>query len=106
MKNSDNNILSQRVIVYSSAFRKDIKNYKHNKRIQRILEDIVVKLSNREKLPEKHRDHPIIAGKLGKGGVKECRNCHLAPDIILLYQINNGNVELLRIGNHGKIFDY
>lgn len=49
-------------------------------------------------LPAKYRDHPL---KGDRGGV---RDCHLRPDIVLLYSRSENLLKLVRIGTHADLF--
>ena len=55
-------------------------------------------LAERKALPGNFKDHHIFHKRFG-----ECRNCHLQPDTILLYQMNQTTVELLRLGSHADL---
>ena len=57
-------------------------------------------LANGEALPAKHRDHDL------SGDYRGCRECHIEPDWLLLYEIDNGVLVLVlnRIGSHSELF--
>ncbi|WP_330848430.1 type II toxin-antitoxin system YafQ family toxin [Aliarcobacter butzleri] len=59
-----------------------------------------MKLANNETLEEKYKDHKLIGDYLG------CRECHVKPDLLLIYRIDNQVLELalVRIGNHSDLF--
>jgi mRNA interferase YafQ len=43
-------------------------------------------------------DHPLI------GNFKDCRDCHIKPDLVLIYRKINDNVlELVRLGSHSEL---
>ncbi len=67
---------------------------------QELVLDIVAKLANGETLEEKYKDHFLL------GNFKGCRECHIKPDLLLIYRINNDEVELalLEVGKHSKLF--
>ncbi|MBN2833034.1 MAG: type II toxin-antitoxin system YafQ family toxin, partial [Campylobacterales bacterium] len=48
----------------------------------------------------KYKDHLLI------GNYKGCRECHVKPDLLLIYKINNDEVELVlvEVGKHSKLF--
>ena len=58
------------------------------------------KLANGEPLPEKHQDHNL------SGNYSSCRECHIAPDWLLIYEIDNGELilYLTRTGTHSDLF--
>jgi mRNA interferase YafQ len=52
-------------------------------------------------LPEKYLDHPL------KGGAefKNCRDCHIKPDLVLIYRLMGDDVlELHQLDSHSEIF--
>ena len=53
-----------------------------------------------EKLPERMRDHQL------KGNYHGHRECHIEPDWLLLYRINDGQLTLTatRTGSHAELF--
>lgn len=67
---------------------------------QELVLTIVAKLANGEVLDEKYKDHLLI------GNYKGCRECHLKPDLLLIYKINNDEVELVLVdvGKHSSLF--
>jgi mRNA interferase YafQ len=65
-----------------------------------LLEAIIEKLRKREPLEEKHKDHPL------KGDYAGFRECHVLPDWLLIYGIDNERLVLtaLRTGSHSDLF--
>ncbi len=65
-----------------------------------MLTEIIKKLANGETLPEKNRDHNL------SGDYSDCRECHITPDWLLIYEINNGELilYLTRMGSHSDLF--
>ena len=87
-------------IRYHASFRKDYKRIAKRGYDIKLLEDIVNKLANGEQLPEKNRDHNLI------GEYEGCRECHITPDWLLIYEIDNGELilYLTRTGTHSDLF--
>ena len=48
-------------------------------------------------LPTKYRDHALT------GNLKGIRDCHIKPDLILLYRLEAENVTLIRLGSHSEL---
>jgi mRNA interferase YafQ len=49
-------------------------------------------------LPEKFRDHPLT------GEWTDHRDCHIKPDLVLIYRIPNADsLELVRLGSHSEL---
>ncbi len=62
--------------------------------------EVVEILASGKSLDKKYHDHQLT------GNLKDFRECHLAPDILLLYQIDDGILvlTLVSIGNHAQLF--
>ena len=93
-----------RTIELSTAFKKDFKLVKrqpnHAKDIDGILQNVIEYLLNDKPLPEKYRDHQLSSGWHGY------RDCHLKPDLVLIYKQTDDNIlRLARIGSHSNLFD-
>ncbi|KXS54495.1 MAG: putative plasmid stabilization system protein [Marinobacter sp. T13-3] len=86
-------------LEYSTQFKKDFK--KITKRpIPDIIEvgRIISMLQRDESLEDKHVDHPLA------GNWQGFRDCHIKPDLVLIYRINDGVLQLARIGSHSELF--
>ena len=86
-------------IFRTSSFKKDYK--KLDTKEKKLLKSVITKLANADVLEEKYKDHSLIGNYLG------CRECHIKPDLLLIYRIDNGILELalVRVGSHSKLFD-
>lgn len=87
-------------IKYVTRFKKDIKRYQHQISILRELNEVLKLLLAQQVLPQKYRDHALIGGYLGM------RECHIRPDILLIYWIDEVNKKLVveRLGSHSELF--
>jgi len=85
-------------IFRTSSFKKDYK--KLSNRDKNIVKEVVTLLANGQELAQEYKDHKLIGNYLG------CRECHLRPDLLLIYRIDNGVLELAltRVGSHSKLF--
>jgi mRNA interferase YafQ len=65
-----------------------------------VFKEVVTALVEGKELPTKYKDHSLT------GNLKTFRECHLAPDILLIYQIDNGLLilTLVSIGSHAQLF--
>lgn len=88
------------VLKYSSHFKKDLKAYKNNKSVLIKLEKVLDSLANGEELPINNFKHRL------NGEFKDCFECHIEPDVLLIYRIEKLEITvlLLRIGSHTKLF--
>ena len=66
-----------------------------------LLKDIVTKLANGEPLDARHKDHPLSGDWIGH------RECHIQPDWLLIYRIENDILVLTlsRTGTHSDLFN-
>ncbi|MCH5158261.1 MAG: type II toxin-antitoxin system YafQ family toxin [Clostridiales bacterium] len=87
-------------IVLSNQFKKDIKLAAKRGYDINLLDEIVTKLANREALAEKYRDHSLT------GKYSGFRECHLQPDWLLIYRIEENALLLFlsRTGSHSDLF--
>ena len=87
-------------IRYHTSFKKDYKKVIKRGYDIKLMEDIIQKLANGEQLPEKNKDHPLI------GNYSGCRECHITPDWLLIYEIDKGELilYLTRTGTHSDLF--
>ncbi len=73
---------------------------KRNKSSIRKISETVALLQKDEKLPERFRDHELT------GNLKGNRECHILPDLLLIYRIFNDILilELVDTGSHADLF--
>lgn len=85
-------------IVPSSSFRRDIKSLTEEERQE--TREVIQTLARGEKLDGKYRDHQL------HGKLKAFRDCHVRPDLVLIYKISGDVLELYlyRIGSHSKLY--
>ncbi len=88
-----------RSIRRDTQFRRDIKRLKKQHKDFKKFKIIVELLLNGEKLPESTRDHAL------KGTLKDCRECHIEPDWLLIYRIEGSELCLVRTGSHSDLFE-
>lgn len=82
----------------TKQFKKDLKTCKSQGLDMQQLKDVIEKLKNGEPLDEKHRDHGL------SGNWNGWRDCHIAPDWVLIYQVDGDGLRLARTGSHAKLF--
>lgn len=87
-------------IVFTPTFKKDYKLVKKRGYDLKLLQEIVTLLSEGKSLPEKNKDHALV------GEYKGCRECHIKPDWLLIYQIFDDELilYLTRTGTHSDLF--
>ena len=91
-----------RTIEWTSAFKRDYKRVKAtptHKDIENLFAGVAELLVDDKPLSEKHRDH-----RLG-GNWKGHRECHLKPDLLLIYQVPDAaTLRFVRMGSHSELF--
>lgn len=88
-------------LVTTGTFRKDYKRIKKRGYDISLLETVLKKLLSEKKLEEKYRDHALVGNYAG------FRECHILPDWLLIYAVNNSELILTasRTGTHSDLFD-
>lgn len=88
-------------LVLTGKFKKGLKLAKKRGLNIKLLDDIVEKLLHGIPLEEKHRDHEL------KGKYKGFRECHIQPDWLLIYLLENDvlTLTLVDTGTHADLFD-
>lgn len=92
-----------RTIERSSVFKRDYKRIKmtprHSRHVDSLLTAIIELLMIDEILPEHNRDHAL------SGTWAKYRECHVKPDLLLIYQKSNADtLKLVRLGSHSELF--
>ena len=84
----------------TSRFQKDLKRIKKRGYDLSLLTRVLKLLAAGEPLPEKSRDHPLT------GDFRGCRECHIAPDWLLIYEVEEETLilYLTRTGTHSDLF--
>ncbi len=87
-------------LLQKASFKKQLKKYKHDKKVNLELAYIVELLVNEKPIPEKYKNHKLV-GKYS--GMLEL---HLRPDDLLIYlKIEQKSITLVAIGSHAELFD-
>jgi mRNA interferase YafQ len=90
-----------REIRYTTRFKHDYRREKsgrHSKIIDAALINVVNLLAADIPLPPTNVDHPL----LGEWG--DHRDCHIKPDLILIYRKpDDEHLDLVRLGSHSEL---
>ena len=92
-----------RTIERSGAFRRDYKRAKasprHREQVDRLVAGVVTLLAADRDLPPSYRDHALVGDWSGY------RECHLRPDLLLIYRKpDDDTLRLARLGSHSELF--
>ena len=84
----------------TTRFQKDLKRAQKRGYNLSLLTAIIKQLAEGESLPEKNKDHSLSGDYAG------CRECHIAPDWLLIYEVADDELilYLTRTGTHSDLF--
>ncbi|MBU0558721.1 MAG: type II toxin-antitoxin system YafQ family toxin [Bacteroidetes bacterium] len=86
-------------VVFTKRFKKDFKKVeKHEKKMLQ-LKEVIMNIADGKLLNKRLLDHQL------KGDYKDCRECHLASDFLLIYKIEDETLILVRCGSHAELFE-
>jgi len=87
-------------LVTTTQFRKDLKRLRKRGADMQKLDAVLKTLCAEQPLADRHRDHALVGDYIG------FRECHVAPDWLLVYAIDKGKLILTasRTGSHSDLF--
>ena len=90
---------TEREISWTSAFKRDFKwEKKKDRLLESVLDPVLSALANDMSLADKYADHALV------GNWKDFRDCHIKPDLVLVYQKPDEETLLLvRLGSHSEL---
>ena len=85
---------------FTNKIQRNIKLMKKRGKDLDKLTVVLKLLQNDEELPSKYKDHALTGNYIG------CRECHIEPDWLLVYEIINEEliILLLTTGSHSDLF--
>jgi mRNA interferase YafQ len=90
-----------RTINYTNQFKRDYRREqsgRHGKILDTLLTEAVAALAADQSLPRRYFDHSL------SGEWDDCRDCHLRPDLVLIYRKpDKTSRELIRLGSHSEL---
>jgi mRNA interferase YafQ len=87
-----------RSIRRDAQFKRDVKRLLKRGKDMNKLKEIIEDLVRVRELPRRTRDHAL------KGTLKDCRECHVEGDWLLIYRIEGSELSLVRTGSHSDLF--
>lgn len=87
-------------VVFSNRFKRDLKLLAKRGLNLDLLDEVVSKLANMQPLNPNNKDHSLSGDYAG------FRECHIQPDWLLVYRIDNEQLYLFlsRTGTHSDLF--
>jgi len=84
----------------TSRFKKEYKQMMKRGFDSKLFEYVVNEIASRRALPQKYKDHAL------KGTFEDFRECHIQPDWLLIYIVENETLTLTltRTGTHSDLF--
>ena len=90
-----------RMIEWTNQFKRDFKRElkgQYRLTLDNDLFSIIERLANDEIIEDRYRDHALT------GNWKDHRDCHIKPDLVLIYQKAETNLmRLSRLGSHSEL---
>lgn len=88
-------------VKFTSAYKKSYKLMKKRGLDLSLLDEVIDTLRQGKELEKKYHDHEL------KGKLKGFRECHIQPDWLLIYLIDNGvlTLTLVNTGSHADLLN-
>jgi mRNA interferase YafQ len=87
----------ERTTQFKRDFKRELKS-RHQSILQTELPAVLFALAQDQALDAKFRDHALT------GEWKDHRDCHLRPDLVLIYRKpESGILQLVRLGSHSEL---
>jgi len=87
-----------RTIHRTTQFKKDVKRMEKRGKKFAEFKEVIRELAAEETLEAKYRDHVLV------GQYKGTRECHIEPDWLLVYELAESELTLVRTGTHTDLF--
>jgi len=86
------------ILFRTTSFKKQYKKLSLDDKV--LVKEVISTLAQGEMLDKRYKEHKLT------GNFKDLQECHVKPDLLLIYKINDDILELalVQIGNHGSLF--
>ncbi len=85
-----------RSITFTNQFKRDAKKH-HLDLLTTAWAEVLLALVNDENLAVKYQDHALT------GNWQGFRDCHIKPDLVLIYEKYDNVLQLVRLGSHSEL---
>jgi len=82
----------------TAQFKRDVKHVQQQGKDLEKLKSVLECLVDEEELPSQYRDHVLVAQYKGT------RECHIEPNWLLIYELAESEIVLIRTGSHQDLF--
>ncbi|MFC2503588.1 MAG: type II toxin-antitoxin system YafQ family toxin [Cardiobacterium sp.] len=89
--------MKPRALYPTTQFRRDVKK-QWSELITPDWATVIYYLINDHEIPKKYRDHAL------SGEWSGFRECHIKPDLLLIYETGEDSIQLVRLGSHSELF--
>jgi mRNA interferase YafQ len=88
-----------RSVETTTRFKRDYRReLKSDPQLPDKLRRVIELLAADAELPKRLSDHPL------QGDRKGFRDCHIKPDLVMIYAKSEGVLSLARLGSHSELF--
>ena len=84
--------------AYTTQFQKDLKKMKKRGKDLQKIKAIIKDLVHEKTLKDRYKDHKLVGNYHGR------RECHIAPDWLLVYKSSSYDIIFERTGSHSDLF--
>ena len=84
---------------FTKQFGKDVELMRRRGKNLQKIKSLLSSLIAGEQLEERYRDHELI------GAYKGRRECHIEPDWLLIYKLEDDEIIFERTGTHSDLFE-
>lgn len=86
-------------IVRTSQFKRDYKRHENNRKEVALIKNTIALLVSGAPLPPEYLEHQL------RFEYKGCTECHIRPDLLLIYERTAEKLVLYRLGSHSETLD-
>jgi mRNA interferase YafQ len=87
-------------VAYTTQFRREYKLALRRGQKEALIQKVITLIATKTPLPAKYKAHKL------SGDYKDCWECHVLPDWLLIWRINEqaNTLVLIRTGTHSDLF--
>jgi mRNA interferase YafQ len=86
-------------LVFTRQFKRDYGRYSRSGQGVEDIDAFIRLLASGQVLSPRYRDHAL------KGEYRTFRECHVRPDLLIIYRFDGSRLMLVRLGSHAELFE-